>query len=209
MAKFPKPPRPAALAARVAPEIRRLPAGIELRTIYFRDPPYGRSWNAFRHYGPLLSARFDHHEPPPRVQARGILYCGRTTPTCVAEVFQRKRTINRSHRAPCLAIFELTRAVTLLNLCADWPTRAGASQVINSGRRDRAREWSSAIYEAWPGLDGLLYRSSMHGGGRAVALFERAEDALPSVPLMDRPLDSRHLDSMLRRAGTQFGYRLL
>lgn len=164
-----------------------LPAGTPLRRVYCQGPPHGRQWQAFRCYGPLPGARFDHHEGPPRAQTRGILYGAPETATCLAEVFQQTRTINRSRRSPFLVVFELTRDVTLLDLCGEWPTRAGASQVINSGPRDRARAWSASVYDAYPVIEGLLYRSSMRGGARAVALYDRAQDALPSHPSLRPP----------------------
>jgi len=69
--KFPNPPSGAALAG-VPPHWRPLPPGTLLFRVYFQGGTHPVAWNAFRHSGPT-AARFDHHEPPPRTQERGIL----------------------------------------------------------------------------------------------------------------------------------------
>jgi hypothetical protein len=195
--------------ARVPPQLRVLPGGTELWRIYFRAGGHPSYWDSFRTFGPLETARFDHHEPPPRRQARAILYAATAGPICVAEVFQSKRVINRLRNAPHLAAFKLTRPVRLLDLCGLWPTLAGASQAINSGPRSRARGWSRAIYGAYPDLDGLWYRSSMHGGDPAIALYERGRDALPSSPTYHAALADPGLTPVLFRVAQRIGYRLL
>jgi hypothetical protein len=49
-------------------------------------------WNTFRTFGPLQTARFDHHLPDehgePRLQDRGIYYAAMEIATCLAELFQ-------------------------------------------------------------------------------------------------------------------------
>jgi hypothetical protein len=105
--------------------------------------------------------RFDHHSIPARLQDRAILYGGLRVYTCFAEAFQDTRTIERSRNSPWLAGFELARNVPLLDLTGTWPTKAGASMAINSGRRDRARGWSQRVYEDYPTIEGLYYPSSM------------------------------------------------
>ena len=75
----------------------------------------------------------------------------------------------------------------LLDLTGTWPTRAGASEADSSGPHRRAREWSRRIYEAYPTIEGLLYRSSLSADS-AVALFERAATAVPAAPQFHRAL---------------------
>jgi hypothetical protein len=104
----------------------------------------------------------------------------------------------------------LAAGVSLLDLSGLWPTRAGTSQVISSGTKARAQRWARAIYEAFPGvLAGIHYRSSMHGGDDAFALFETAIPAIPAMPIFDHPLSSPGLDSALVRVTADLGYRLL
>ena len=51
-----------------------LQAGTKLWRIYFRDGRYPTTWDRMSYYGPVRSARFDHHLDPPGVQERGLLY---------------------------------------------------------------------------------------------------------------------------------------
>jgi hypothetical protein len=176
--------------------------------VYFRGGRHPTLWDRFRSWGPT-GARFDHHEPPPRDQNRQILYAAAAGPTCLAEVFQDTRTINRSRAEPWLVGFELTRPVALLDLTSSWPTRAGASMAISTGPRPRARGWSRAIYDAYPGVDGLMYPSSMNASAEAVAMYERARDAMPRHPIFNRPLTDPALLFTLGNVAVDLGYRLI
>lgn len=201
------PPDPARLA-RSAPDIRLLPAGTSLWRVYFRGGRYPALWNAFRFIGPSDKNRFDHHEEPKREQARGILYCAPLIPVCVAEVFQRDRTIDRHAGEPWLVGFETVQPLPLLDLTGQWPVRAGASQEINDGSREMARAWSRAIYAAYPAVVGLWYRSKMHGG-TSVALSERAAVTLPDAPVFHEALASARLFDSLRTVAHDLGYDLV
>jgi hypothetical protein len=159
-------------------------------------------------FGPL-SSRFDPHLPPPHLQDRGILYGAVQGPTCLAEVFQDTRVIDRTAKDPWLAGFALQRPITLLDLSGSWPTRAGASMAINTGPRPRAQRWSRTIYEAHPAAQGLHYPSSMHGNLAAVALYERSLPALPPVPVFHRPLRDPALLPVLKRVARDLGYGLV
>ncbi|HSF39435.1 MAG TPA: RES family NAD+ phosphorylase [Thermoanaerobaculia bacterium] len=207
MAKFPEPPAAKDLA-KVSPDPKVLSAGTLLWRLYFRGGRHPNFWNAFRSYGPT-SSRFDHHLPPPRVQTRMVFYCAEQGPTCLAEVFQDTRVIDRTAREPWLVGFALLREVKALDMTGSWPTRAGASMAINSGPRPRAQRWSRAIYDAYPDLQGVYYGSSMYGNRPAVALYERALAALPSVPAFHRPLADPTLLSVLKHVALNIGYGLV
>lgn len=202
MAKFPWPP-PVDDLRRIPPERHTLRTGSPVVRVYARGGRYPSRWNDFRYAGPIPSARFDHHVPGDR---RGVLYGATSIRTCVAEVFQGTRVIDRVADDRCLTAFRTTRAIRLLDLTGDWPTRAGASQAIASGLRNRAQAWARTIYDAYPALDGLWYPSSMHGGHPAVVLFERAADALPTDPELDVPLTHAGLLPDLTRAANALGY---
>ena len=204
MAKFPLPP--AVLAAPAA--VRILRSGTRWWRVYFTAGPYAVGWNAFRHFGPT-AARFDHHLPPPAVQARGIMYAAADPTTCLAEVFQATRVIDRTGRGPWLAGFELVRDVPVLELTGAWPTRAGASMAISSGQRPRARLWSQAIYAAYPAIEGLHYGSSMHANAPSLALYERASSAMPAAQVFNRALSDPALGRRLSAAAKRLGYRLV
>lgn len=166
------------------------------------------TWSAFRHYGPVARARFDHHLPPPRVQDRAILYAAADGVTCVAEVFQRRRVVDRMSAQPWLVGFELQQQITLVDLTGFWPTKIGASMAIASGPRPRARRWSQRFYDFFPEVQGLWYPSSMAGNKPAVALYERAKGAIPQRPSIHRPLADPALLPALQRACSALGYAL-
>jgi hypothetical protein len=167
------------------------------------------AWNLMRRYGPVTSGRFDPHEPPPREQVAGVLYAAGSAQTCVAEVFQNTRRVNRWRGVPFLTLFCPTRMLRLVDLCGPWPTRAGASQALASGRRDVARSWARSIRMAFPELDGVAYPSSMDGGAVAYALFDPAADALPAAPAGSWPLSHPALAEPLAAAAHTLGYGLL
>ncbi len=208
MPKLPAPPSLAALRAS-QPELRVLPVGFELWRVHFAGGHRRTTWDTFRHYGPVTSSRFDPHLPPPRIQDRGVLYAADQIPTCLAEVFQVTRVIDRVLREPWLTGFRLARPVMVLDCTGAWPTRAGASMNLNSGPRNRARAWARAIYQAMPEVEGLYYASSMHSNQPCVTLFERALDAVPSKPTFHRPLAHPALTDRLRTAAAQLGYRIV
>lgn len=195
------------------------------------------SWHDFRHFGPTVTGRFDHQEPPPHDDRdRAILYVGLDALAAIAESFQDTRTIDRRRQEPWLVGFELTagsaetESVTasgtptsaaavsgsgeanidaglrVLDVTRLWPTRAGASQAIATGRRPTAQAWSRAIYRSYPNLAGVLYRSSMAGGSLNVALYEKAIPFMPSIPAVHLPLSHPGLVLPLARAGSKLGY---
>ncbi len=211
MAKLPEPPAVAEMRG-IPPDVETLPAGTRLYRIYFRGGGHPGGWDRFRRFGPLPNARFDHHFEPPQTQERAILYAAireDAVATCVAEVFQETRLVDTRRHDPQLAAFSLVEDVPLLSLRGTWPTRAGASANISSGPRPRCRRWSRAIYDAYPGIRGLLYASSMNGNRPAVVLYERAARALPEAPDFNRPLSDAALLVPLGRVASDLGYGLV
>lgn len=206
MTKLPDAPSPRELR-RTSPELTTLPKGTRIARIYFQAGPFPSAWSSFRDHGPLF-ARFDHHVPPPRRQGRAILYGALNAATCLAEVFQRTRIIERTIDVPWLAIFAIRRPIVLLDLTGAWPTRAGASMAIHSGPRPRARAWARAIYEAYPAVEGLLYCSSMDANRRAIALFERAAPAMPARPAFNRALSDPGLQARIAISALRLGYAI-
>lgn len=215
MAKLPWPPGTDLLqAVREPHDVVALAPVTALARIYRAGGAHPMSWHGFRTVGPIATARFDPHpvtqaESPRPAPGYGVLYAGLTMRTALAEVFQAARVVDRQTGAPWLAVFRLRRAVRLLDLTGTWPTRAGASQAIASGRRDRARAWARAIFAAYDDVDGLWYRSSMDAGRPAVCLWERARPALPSRAEANLPLDAPALFLPLARAARQLGYLIV
>jgi hypothetical protein len=213
LAKFPHSPGAAALAE-IVPSLRQLPAGTTLARVYFTRSPHAIPWNEFRRFGPLGS-RCDHHVPDvhgaPRAQQRGIYYAAADAKTCLAEVFQDTRRIDRAFQAPWLAVFKTLRQLAVLDLSGDFATRMGASMAIHSGCRLRARGWARDLYQAFPAAHGILYAASMHGGAPAFALNERALEGgplFPAHPEFHRALADDTMLDPLKHAARSLGYAL-
>lgn len=208
MPKLPEPPPVPALAA-VPPDVVEIAAGTSLWRVYFQAGAHPTTWETFRSWGPTGS-RFDPHEPPPALQPeRAVLYAAGDVKTCIAEVFQDYRRVERARDAPALVGFATTRPLRLLDLTGVWPTRAGASGAIATGPHARAQRWARAIFAAYAGIDGMQYRSSMNGRGLCRALWAPAQSALPASPRLHRRLDDPVLYDTLRVACADIGYGLL
>lgn len=214
MAKLPRIPSLSKLQE-APPEFENLPVGTRLWRIYFRGGAHPTRWNHFRHFGPVPGGRFDHHvaseNEAPREQERGILYAALEPRTCLAEVFQRDRIIDRWTDAPWLVAFEIARTLELLDLTGEYTTRVGASAALMTGPRPVARQWASAFYDQHCHTEGLYYPSSMHANRPSVALYERAGSAgvMPEHPVFHRALSDPAILTMNRNAARALGYGLV
>lgn len=212
MAKFPN-SLGAAVLARLEPSLFRVPAGTRLARVYYAASRHRIVWSGFRYFGPL-NARWDYHVPTAAgaavAQGRGIYYAAPDAKTCLAEVFQTTRRIDRAFQSPWLAVFEIAQPLVVVDLAGDFATRMGASMAIHSGSRGRARGWARDLYEAFPELQGVRYASSMNGGAPAFALNERAlRSALfPPHPLFHRALADDVMLDPLKHAAQALGYAL-
>lgn len=215
MASFPlPPPAPRLLEVTEEHDVVAVAGFTALARIYRAAGDHPVGWSQFREHGPVATARFDPHPPAPggevhRVKAAAVLYAATALQTCVAEAFQATRVIDRTTNRPHLAIWRPARTLRLLDLSGTWPTRAGASQAIASGPRDRARAWARAIRTAYPDLDGLWYPSAMNAGEPAICLWAPARDSMPRSPWSNLPLDAPSLQLPLGRIAAAIGYRLL
>jgi hypothetical protein len=193
----------------LAPEIVHIPQGTLFWRVYRAGGPHPIAWSAFRTFGPVATGRFDHHEPPPHDQAdRGIYYAANDAATAIVEAFQDTRVIDRGTHEPWLVAFTIEADLSALDLTGAWPTRAGASQAIATGRRDVARGWSRAIWVAYTTVGALRYRSSMAGMAFNTAIYERAERLLPRQPALNLPLAHPGLAPDLSRIANRHGYGL-
>ena len=203
------------------PAVKCLAVGTLLARVYFRGGRYPVRWHTPRYFGPVASARFDHHQPAGGEQgaakSRGILYCALARSRYggldvgLAEVFQRTRIVHLTRNEPAWAIFETRAELRLLDLTGAFPTRAGASQKLISGPRSSARVWARAFYECYPDVHGLYYRSSMVGDGFAVALNERAirDGVLPKSPRFNLVLSEPRIRRIVNNAARRVGYGLI
>jgi hypothetical protein len=203
--KFPEPPD----LQGIDPIWHELPTGTLLWRLYLRGGPYPVSWDEFRRFGPVRTARFDHHRPSPREQECGIVYLATNGPTTLAEAFQDTRVIDPWEHEPWLVGFETETPLRLLDLTGSWPTRAGASMALSTGRRDRARRWSQAIFDAYLDAVGLWYPSSMDVNRECVALYERGQAGIPSNPRFHAALADPKLAVVVHRAAARFNYRVV
>lgn len=211
MSKLPDPPDAATLRDRAPIEhaLHTVGPRATLWRIHNTVGDHVLAWNQLRRYGPA-SGRFDPQPLPPRAESEvGVLYvAAERVEVAVAEVFQRTRRVDVTAGGPWLTGMRLTRPVRLLDLSGSWPTRAGASQALCSGPRPRAQAWARTIAQAWPGLDGLWYPSSMLGGGYCAALWTPAANALPDTPVLSVPLAHPGLWAPLAVICKRIGYRL-
>lgn len=212
MPKLPNAPDPERFR-RLEPCLVALPVGTVLHRIYRRGGAYPTLWNAFRHYGPT-AARFDHHVPDAEGQAheqtRGVIYAASDIVTALAEVFQQRRLVNRRLDAPWLVSATLAGPLSLLDLRDTFALRTGASMKLVSGPTVYAQAWSRGFYDAYPGIHGLYYPSSLTNRP-VLALYERALTGKPFAepPRFHRALGDALLLEPLRNASREIGYDLL
>ena len=211
MAKFPEPPGVEALRG-IPAVLHHLPEGSTMARLCFAGGEFSTSWDCFRFFGPTTS-RFDHQlrdgQGRAQIQDRGIMYLAtgpKAIPTCLAEVFQATRLIDRNARDPVLSGFRLAAPLVLLDLTGPFATAIGASMAIHAGSRPRAQRWAQQLYVAYPDIDGLLYCASMYGNAPAVALFERAARAIPKRPVFHRELRDTVMVGILTETGRAIGY---
>lgn len=171
----------------------RLSAGSEMYRIY--DPRrHGADPCTFRYAGPIL--RFDHHRVGSR--DRGIYYAAPTLDGCVVEVFGDVGTVAFGGRRVANPV--VTEELVLLDLRRSGAMRAGTVVGISAADHQLSQEWSRYWYEH-PGIygdiHGLVYPNA-HNGMDALALYERATDALDCPPTHDWPLDDTPIEIALR-----------
>lgn len=182
---------------------------------------YPTTWRQFRHYGPVPSARFDHHPTPKGEHPdHGVMYLAvhddhrpqvPALDTAVAEVFQDRRVITPFHpKRFYLAAWAPVRPLRLLNLVdSPWLTKAGGNAAISAGPHAPARAWARAIHDHsdYQSLDGLLYPSSVLPGGRCAVLWS-GRATLPDQPDFNESLDHRDLRPDLTLIADRIGYSL-
>ena len=188
---------------------RRVEPGEHLWRVYFRGGDHPSRWNQFRTVGPI-DARFDHHlaGSEPASSDRAVLYLAANPVTCLAEVFQKTRTIHRSRAAPALVGFAVACPLRLLDLTGSFPMRIGASMGLMTGPRSVARSWARGLYAAYPAAQGLAYPSSTHANAAAFVLNDRVDpaEALPASPGFHRTLDDPAMITFVKNAGRELGY---
>ena len=192
-----------------SPTIWTLAAG---RSVYrlFRPSSFAPTATTWRFNGPR--ARFDHQRgnsqgttelaqedqspifAPADDEDRGILYAAFTLGCCVVEVFDALDYV--APRGWQFSRLTLTRDLTLLDLRGKAAMRLGTVAAISKGSHPMAQAWSRYFYEKFETIDGLLYNAA-HNDERAIALYERAQDALELT--REVPLDAKAMRLRLLR----------
>lgn len=180
------------------PVFSEVPAGTSLVRLF--DPTHhGATALSFRFFGPLR--RFDHHRGsgPERDPAddpeRGISYAGGSHETddglscCIVEIFGDTGIVAFGEWQVAAPL--LMRDLHLLDVRKRCAMRAGTIRAIDACEHGSSQPWARFFYEQeslYTRLDGIVYASA-HNGDTAIALYERAQDALSCPP--DRVM---HLD---------------
>ncbi|MEJ5943851.1 RES family NAD+ phosphorylase [Pseudokineococcus basanitobsidens] len=208
MTHLPDPPSRSELRQRGFTPVE-LPAGTPLWRVHMAQGSHALPWDEPRRYGPV--DRFDPHPPTPQVHAGvGVLYTATTLVTCLAEVFQATRVINRTHLRPTATSWLTTRDLTLVDLQGQAALRLGAAESINgTARRSQTQAWARALVDAFPAVDGFWHRSAMDGGHCACLVVGSQADAttaLPAHPDFSRPLDEVAMGDAAAQAAGLIGY---
>lgn len=174
--------------------------------------PQPSGWDSFRTYGPIDGMRWDPHpEPQGEYPQHGVLYAACDLPTALAEVFQEQRRIDTVTGRPYATSWTPTRDLTLLDLTAGWPLRAGAAHALLSAPRSTCRAWARAITEhpdtTGQAIDGLWVQSTLTGTAMPV-LAPPAATTFPIRPAFSRSLDDAVVLTAISIASTQIGYHL-
>jgi hypothetical protein len=162
------------------------------------------SATGFRSYGPLL--RFDHHRGredgmPANDAERGIYYAAMTLSGCLVEVFGDTGVVDLGHHHVASPI--LRRDLRLLDVRRNGAMRAGTKAAIAKvSDRGLSQAWSRHFYEnteIYAEVDGLIYLNA-HNDEEAIALYERASDALECPPERVTKLDDQTLRTAVLEA---------
>lgn len=170
------PPEPPADLVRRALPIHTVPAATSLYRIHWShlEPLYfGRSTD------PGERNRWD--APDARY---GVCYLGETSTVAFAETYLRERVrlIEENQLAPkSLAALRTDRDLRLVQMHGAGLTKLGADASVVAGPYPLCQKWSAALHQHPGTPDGIRYRARHDDDGFAIALFDRAADALVEV----------------------------
>lgn len=164
----------------------------------------------FRYFGGI--GRFDHHsevlDNRQKDEERGIYYVSpiigsvndaiSNISNSIANFVENSSTIERTQKYN-FCILKIIRELKLLDLRGDGAMRAGStSSICTTSDRTLSQKWSRHFYEhenLYSKVDGIIYLN-LHDSYPAIALYERAEDALKLIKNI--PLDTPNLSSILQ-----------
>jgi RES domain len=168
---------PADLDRQAVPLAEPAPQGALYRIHRLTDPPLA--------FGRDARNRFDD----PRKEF-GVCYFGLSREAAFAETILRRPRVRLISRAfvdeRVMSEFLSARDLRLVAIYGAGLARIGATADIASGDHEHARRWSRAIWSHPSHPDGVTYRCRHDDDQFAVALFDRARDALTES--VTRPL---------------------
>jgi hypothetical protein len=169
------------------------------------DPSrHGATATGFRSYGPLH--RFDHHRARNNGESaedaeRGIYYAAFTLSGCLVEIFGDTGVVDLHRHRVASPI--LRRDLHLLDLRRNGAMRAGTKAAIAKvPDRSVSQAWSRHFYgtpQVYGEVDGVVYLNA-HNDEDAIALYERASDALECPPERTMGLDDEALRTAVLEA---------
>lgn len=122
------------------------------------------------------------------------------------EFFQGTRLIDRNLQRPSIVQFAVRESISLLDVTGSWMVKVGGGAAISSGDRTQSRKWSRLFHEAFPSIDGVLYRSSLNPSWLLLALYERAHRTMPDTPNFRVLLTDPTVEHLVKRAARVCNY---
>ena len=149
------------------------------------------------------AGRFD--DPASPDGAYGVCYLGRSREAAFAESFLRRPPVRILSRAfvdrRALTTFALARPLRIVPLAGAALAALGATAAVASGPHGAARRWARALWAHPDAPDGLTWRCRHDDDQWAVALFDRAADALVETERLPMRADRGWFGRTLDRYG--------
>jgi hypothetical protein len=129
------------------------------------------------HFGKSRLNRFD--DPDGKI---GVLYLGADAHCALIETLGWATGVNVVYTSDLarrvFATVRASRELRLVNLTGAGLAQLGADNRLTTGDHACAQRWSSMLYSHPEGPDGILYRARHDPSRTAIAVFDRAQDAL-------------------------------
>ncbi|MGI9090524.1 MAG: RES family NAD+ phosphorylase [Gemmatimonadaceae bacterium] len=191
---------PPADLGRIVPPTTSVPAGTIIYRIH--DLNVEPLWFGFHPDGPRN--RFD--DPAAEF---GVCYFGLTREAAFAETFLRRppvRMISRGHAdRKAIASVQVLRPLLVVRLLGAGLPLLGTTAAVSSGPHAASRAWSRALWSdrrgRGAGVDGIQYRCRHDDDEIALAVYDRAAEALEVATSIGVRADRSWFGSVLDRYG--------
>ena len=190
------PSPPADFATRSVPTVT-IAAGVSVVRIH--DHTKHPIW-----FGPAPGAPARNRFDDPNGKYR-VCYMGKTLEAAFVEVFLRDVSITLLSRADLeeRAATDLitTRGIKLIQFHGNGLHKLGATAEVLNGSYSISRPWGRACWAHPSKPDGIIYRARHDDDQFAIALFDRAEDAIAASAAPTLVTDLTELPALLVRYG--------